>query len=65
MKTIIEYTDTGDNYKEPERKYENDILDIRLYCNHPGCKQYIKGKEGYNGSFIAETGQRADLRNEC
>jgi len=60
-----EYKDNGDNYKPPKRKFENEVLDIRLYCNHFGCKTYIKGKEGYNGGFVAETGQFADLRNQC
>jgi len=65
MEKIKEYTDNGDNYIKPERKFENEVLEIRLYCEYQGCKQYIKGHEGYNGSFVAETGQPADLRNEC
>jgi hypothetical protein len=64
MKDFIEYTDNGDDYVPPERKFENDILEIRLYCMHEGCNKYIKGKEGYNGMFTAETGQHADLRNQ-
>jgi hypothetical protein len=59
-----EYIDNDDNYIAPERKEVTEILDIRLYCNHRGCKKYVKGKEGYNGAFLAETGQQADLRNQ-
>lgn len=59
-----EYTDNGDDYIEPERYYSNDLIEIRLYCSHLGCKQYIKGIEGYNGGFTAETGEYADLRNQ-
>jgi len=59
------YIDEGDDYKHPERKTENEVLDIRLYCDHDGCNKYIKGKEGYNGSFLAEDGTRVDLRNQC
>ena len=65
MKDFIEYTDNGDRYVEPKRHEASEVLDIRLYCEHEGCNKYIKGKEGYNGKFIAETGQHADLRNEC
>lgn len=64
MNEFIEYIDNGDNYQPPERKNESDVLDIRLYCDHKGCKKYIKGREGYNGAFTAETGQTADLRNQ-
>jgi hypothetical protein len=64
MENFIEYTDRGDNYKKPKRHTENEVHDIRIYCEHPKCKQYIKGKEGYNGSFTAETGHRMDLRND-
>ena len=66
MKPFKEYIDKDDNYKHPERTTESEVLDIRLYCNHPdGCNVYIKGWEGYNGNFTAETGQHADLRNQC
>jgi len=65
MKDFKEYTDHGENYQEPERQNESDVIEIRLYCNHEGCNKYIIGNEGYNGKFIAETGQQADLRNEC
>jgi hypothetical protein len=65
MSNFKEYIDNGDNYEYPERQTENEILDIRLYCDADNCNVYIKGKEDYNGSFIAETGQRADLRNQC
>ena len=61
---FIEYTDKGDNYNQPERKKSSEVLNIRLYCQHDNCKQYIKGTEGYNGGFTAETGQFADLRNQ-
>jgi len=64
QKDFIEYQDDGDEYEQPERKTENEILEIRLYCLHEGCMTYIKGKEGYNGSFYAETGQYCDLRNQ-
>jgi len=66
MKNFIEYIDNGDNYEPPERHDEGQVLDIRLYCftGNGGCNTYIKGKEGYNGSFVAETGQYADLRNQ-
>jgi len=59
------YTDGGDEYEQPQRIYENQVLNIRLYCNHEGCNKYIKGSEGYNGSFLAEDGSRVDLRNQC
>jgi len=65
MNKIIEYIDNNDNYKYPERKTENEILEIRLYCNVEGCNKYIKGTEGYNGSFTTETGYQIDLRNQC
>ena len=55
---------TKKDYKEPERKSEDEILSVRLYCQSEGCKKYIKGKVGYNGGFTAETGQFCDLRNQ-
>ena len=61
---FIEYHDDGDGYQSPERKIENEVLEIRLYCGHENCMTYIKGKEGYNGTFVAETGQYCDLRNQ-
>jgi hypothetical protein len=64
MKPFIEYIDEGDVYEPPERHEVSEVLEIRLYCEHEGCKKYIKGEEGYNGSFFAETGQYADLRNQ-
>lgn len=61
-----EYTDNNDNYIEPVRNYSADeCINIRLYCFHENCKQYILGVEGYNGKFTAENGEHADLRNEC
>ncbi len=63
-KPFIEHTDNGDDYQPPERHEESEVLEIRLYCEHEGCNKYIKGKEGYNGGFFAETGQYADLRNQ-
>lgn len=62
-----EYVDEGDqiDYEKPERHTENEQIEIRLYCNESGCNVYIKGIEGYNGGFVAETGQYADLRNQC
>jgi hypothetical protein len=66
---FYEYTDSDWNdepiYHQPVRTEENQNLSIRLYCYEKGCKQFIKGVEGYNGIFTAETGQTADLRNEC
>ena len=64
MEKLKEYKDRGDNYTKPERYYENEVHDIRVYCEHKGCKTYIKGKEGYNGGFVAETGQMMDMRNQ-
>jgi len=64
MKDFIEYTDIDDNYEHPERHDESEVLEIRLYCDTPDCMTYIKGWEGYNGNFTAETGQHADLRNQ-
>ena len=66
MEELKEYIDNGDGYVKPERRIENEVLDIRLYCDHnyPECKVYIKGTEGYNGGFVAETGQFCDLRNQ-
>lgn len=61
---FIEYEDNGDNYQYPERTDEAQVLEIRLYCMHEGCNKYIKGHEGYNGMFRAETGQGCDLRNQ-
>lgn len=61
---FIEYHDDGDGYVPPERKIENEVLKIRLYCSHENCMTYIKGQEGYNGAFHAETGQYCDLRNQ-
>jgi len=65
MNKLKEYIDKGDRYKKPKRHFENDILEVRIYCEHRKCKTYIKGKEGYNGGFVAETGQFMDLRNQC
>ena len=64
QKDFIEYQDDGDDYVHPERKIENEVLEIRLYCTHENCMTYIKGQEGYNGAFRAETGQYCDLRNQ-
>jgi len=64
MEDFKEYTSEDDNYVSPERKEVSEVIPIRLYCSHPGCKKYIKGDEGYNGGFTAETGQYADLRNQ-
>ena len=64
MEKLKEYKDRGDNYVKPERYYENEVHDIRIYCEHKGCKTYIKGTEGYNGGFVAETGQMMDMRNQ-
>lgn len=66
LKPFIEYEDNENDYEHPERKEVAEILDIRLYCMHDdfSCNKYIKGKEGYNGAFTAETGQRCDLRNQ-
>ena len=61
--TDIDYTDIP-IYHPPVRKEASERLAIRLYCEVKGCKQFIKGTEGYNGAFTAETGQTADLRNE-
>ena len=61
---FTEYQDDGDEYQHPERKIENEVLEVRLYCGHENCNTYIKGKEGYNGAFEAETGQYCDLRNQ-
>jgi len=63
-KDYIEYQDVEDDYKNPERKFENENIPIRLYCMHENCITYIKGTEGYNGGFQAETGQFCDLRNQ-
>ena len=63
-KDFIEYHDDGDNYQHPKRETENEVLEIRLYCMHDDCLIYIKGEEGYNGGFRAETGQYCDLRNQ-
>ena len=52
-------------YKDPVRRYANQILNIKLFCYTWGCNNYIKGKEGYNGSFTSEDGKYADLRNQC
>jgi hypothetical protein len=61
---FIEYEDNGDNYVHPKRTEVAEILEIRLYCMHYGYNKYIRGKEGYNGAFTAETGQYCDLRNQ-
>ena len=60
MVNLIEHLD---DYKQPVRESDDQVLDIRIYCNHPDCKKYIKGKEGYNGAFMSENGLPADLRN--
>ena len=64
MKDFIEYIDNGDFYREPKRQEVQELIEIRVYCEHEGCNKYIIGNEGYNGKFIAETGQQADLRND-
>ena len=65
FKTYIDSDIDGrKNYEVPERKDTADLIEIRLYCGHKDCNHYIKGIEGYNGVFTAETGQHADLRNQ-
>jgi hypothetical protein len=65
MKKFKEYiAPKYSRYREPVRNFTNEVLEIRLYCWHKGCRTYILGKEGHNGSFTAETGQTADLRNQ-
>jgi hypothetical protein len=61
---FIEYTDVNDNYVHPIQQIANDVVPYRVYCHYKGCMKYIKGALGYNGAFIAETGQFADLRNK-
>ena len=61
---IYEDTNNGEDYNPTQRSYENDIISIRLYCDHEGCNKYIKGLEYYNGGFISENGSHADLRNQ-
>lgn len=51
--------------KHKERNYENQIIPGRLYCEHKGCYNYIKGVEGYNGAFFCEGDKQSlDLRNQ-
>ena len=65
MKKFKEYTTKKySRYKEPVRQFSNEALEIRFYCFHKRCRKYIKGREGYNGAFTAETGQMADLRDQ-
>jgi len=63
---FIEYT--GDRVKDrdnlPFRQNNDDVIETHLYCDKSGCNMYIKGTEGYNGKFTAETGQQCDLRNQ-
>ncbi len=43
----------------------NEWNPLRLFCHEDGCTAYIKGTySSYAGSFQAETGQHADLRNQ-
>jgi hypothetical protein len=65
MKDFKEYTDTKGRYRKPKRHFENDVIEIRLYCEQEGCHQYIRGVEYYNGGFTAETGQHMDFREQC
>lgn len=65
MEEFIEYIGKRNEYTSPERHNADDVLEINLYCVVDGCNTYIKGKEGYNGHFEAETGQQTDLRNQC
>jgi hypothetical protein len=60
----IGHKNSRKNYKKPEQKYANSVINVRLYCQHRGCNTYVKGKLGYNGSFITEDGDFADLRNQ-
>jgi hypothetical protein len=64
LKPFIEYLDEGDDYEPPIQEEVTQIIEIRLYCEHKGCKKYIKGNMGYNGAFHDETGKYADLRNQ-
>jgi len=60
-----EFIDNNDEYIPSERKYANEILDVRIYCAVKGCNYYIKGKEAYNGVFLDELGNYvADLRSQ-
>lgn len=65
MKELIEYKHKGEKYKKPERHTENEVHDIRIYCEHRGCKIYVKGREGYNGGVTLENGDHFDLRNQA
>lgn len=38
---------------------------LRLFCQKEECRVYIKGTySNYTGSFYAETGEHADLRDQ-
>lgn len=47
-----------------ERTFDNQRIRIKLECGHEGCKETVGGIEGYNGSFTADDGDTADLRDQ-
>lgn len=51
-------------YKEPEQKFANQQIKIKIFCQKNRCNNYRKGILGYNGSYTDEDGTRADLRNQ-
>lgn len=51
-------------YKEPQRRFANQVIKIKLFCCQRGCNNYTIGIEGYNGGFTDEDGTMADLRNQ-
>jgi hypothetical protein len=60
-----EHIEDRKSYKEPIRNTADEVLEVQLFCFEEGCNKYIKGIEGYNGKFTAETGESCDLRNQC
>lgn len=61
----MEYTRRPyERLKTPIQEKSDQIVDFKLQCFKENCRQYIKGKLGYNGSFTAEDGTNCDLRNQ-
>ncbi|MCK4817646.1 hypothetical protein KA005_17890 [bacterium] len=45
-----------------ERTFANQRIRINLECSFEGCKEFVSGIEGYNGSVVCDDGDIVDLR---
>jgi hypothetical protein len=53
-------------YKFPVQAYTNqEVKNVKLFCQQKGCVVYKSGTLGYNGLFICDDGHHTDLRESC